>query len=93
MLLTKFSRKIIVASMFDWFLIRQTNYVIAVNFDELPNGLASQRKFWTYVQLAFRLATHLRRLASTCVDFSRASRRKGFFRLATKRKSTQVDRK
>ena len=31
-----------------------------------PNGLASRRKFWTRVRLAFRLATHLRRLASTC---------------------------
>ena len=33
-----------------------------------PNGLASRPTFWTCVQLAFRLATHLRRLASTCVD-------------------------
>ena len=36
-----------------------------------PNGLASRRKFWTCVQLAFRLATHLRRLALTCVDLRR----------------------
>ena len=33
-----------------------------------PNGLARRRKFWTCVQLAFRLATHLRGLATTCVD-------------------------
>ena len=33
-----------------------------------PNGLASRRKFWTCVQLAFRLATHLHRLATTCMD-------------------------
>ena len=33
-----------------------------------PNGLASRRKFWTCVKLAFRLATHLRGLASTCDD-------------------------
>ena len=32
-----------------------------------PNGLASQRKFWTCVQLAFRLATQLHGLALTCV--------------------------
>ena len=36
-----------------------------------PNGLASRRKFWTCVQLAFRLATHLRRLTLTCVDLRR----------------------
>ena len=36
------------------------------------NGLASRHKFWTCVQLAFHLATHLRGLAWTCVDFSRA---------------------
>ena len=33
-----------------------------------PNGLASRRKFWTCVQLAFRLATHLRRLALALVE-------------------------
>ena len=33
-----------------------------------PNGLASRRKFWTCVQLAFRLATHLRGLVWTCDD-------------------------
>ena len=33
-----------------------------------PNGLASRRKFWTCVQLAFRLATHLRRLAPLTLD-------------------------
>ena len=33
---------------------------------------ASQRKFATCVRLAFRLATHLRGLATTCVDFGRA---------------------
>ena len=33
-----------------------------------PNGLASQRKFATCVRLAFRLATHLCGLATTCVD-------------------------
>ena len=32
------------------------------------NGLASRCKFWTCVQLVFRLATHLHRLATTCVD-------------------------
>ena len=32
------------------------------------NGLASRRMFWTCVQLAFCLATHLRRLASACDD-------------------------
>ena len=32
------------------------------------NGLASRRKFWTCVQLAFRLATHLRGLAWTLVE-------------------------
>ena len=31
--------------------------------------LASRCKFRTFVQLAFRLATHLRRLATSCVDF------------------------
>ena len=35
-----------------------------------PNGLASLRKFWICVQLAFRLSSHLRRLASTCDDLS-----------------------
>ena len=45
------------------------------------NGLASRRKFWTCVQLAFRLATHLRRLAWTA---------EVFYCLDTQRKSTQV---
>ena len=39
---------------------------IAINL--WPNGLTSRHKFWTCVQLAFRLATHLRRLASTWDD-------------------------
>ena len=39
-----------------------------LNLKPWPNGLASRRKFWTCVQLAFCLATHLRRLASTCDD-------------------------
>ena len=39
-----------------------------INFKPWPNGLASRRKFWTCVQLAFRLATHLSRLATTCVE-------------------------
>ena len=47
--------------------------------------------------LAFRLATHLRGLATTCVDFGRAQIRMqvdaSFYRLATQRKSTQADRK
>ena len=33
-----------------------------------PNRLASRRKFWTFVQLAFRLATYLRGLVSTSDD-------------------------
>ena len=33
-----------------------------------PNGLASRRKFWICVQLAFRLATTWRRLALTLVE-------------------------
>ena len=37
-----------------------------------PNGLASRHKFSTCVQLGFRLATHLRGLATTCVDFGSA---------------------
>ena len=37
-------------------------------FKPWPNGLASRRKFATYVRLAFRLATHLHRLATTCMD-------------------------
>ena len=65
-----------------------------------PNGLASRRKFWTCVQLAFHLASHLRRLASTCVDFGGAQI---WMQVdasilpptwpPTKCKSTQVDRK
>ena len=39
-----------------------------VSLKPWPNGLASRRKFWTCVQLAFRLATHLRRLALTLVE-------------------------
>ena len=37
-------------------------------FKRWPNGLASRRKFWTCVQIAFRLTIHLRRLPSTCDD-------------------------
>ena len=33
-----------------------------------PNGLAFRRKFWTCVQLVFRLATHLRGLALTLLE-------------------------
>ena len=33
-----------------------------------PNGLTSPRTFWTCVQLAFHVAAHLPRLASTCDD-------------------------
>ena len=39
-----------------------------VTFKPWPNGLASWHKFWTSVQLAFHLATHLCWLASTCND-------------------------
>ena len=39
------------------------------NLKPWPNGFASRHKFnRTCVQLAFRLATHLRRLATTCRD-------------------------
>ena len=45
---------------------------IKTNIKPWPNGLTSWQKFWTCVQLAFRLATHLRqlhRLATICVDY------------------------
>ena len=64
-------------------------------FKPWPNRLANRRKFGTCAQLVFRLATHLRRLATTCVDFGRAQiwtqvDASFFYRLATQRKSTQV---
>ena len=80
-------------------------YVTTVNFwcklsEKLPgvkpwpNRLASRCKFWTCVQLAFRLATHLRRLATSCVDFGWAQIwtqvDASFYHLATRCKLTQV---
>ena len=61
-----------------WFEPRGISYLfsvivrVRVVFKPWRNGLASRRKFWTCVQLAFRLANHLRLLATTCVDFGRA---------------------
>ena len=49
--------------------VRSRPIVLALCVKPWPNGLASRRKFWICVQLAFRLATHL---ASTCVDFGGA---------------------
>ena len=43
--------------------IRTLMHALDVPRVSARNGLASRRKFWTCVQLAFRLATHLRRLA------------------------------
>ena len=59
-----------------------------------PNGLASRRKFWTCVQLAFPLATHLRRLALTLVELKFVLKStQVLHRLAAQRTSTQVHRK
>ena len=41
---------------------------IGIKLKPWPNGLASRRKFWTCVELAFPLATHLRGLALTLVE-------------------------
>ena len=60
-------------------------------FKSWTNGLASQRKFSTCVQLAFSFGHPL---AMTCDDFDRAQiRTQVFQRLVIQRKSTQVDRK
>ena len=48
------------------FILKSSHGVLCVK--PWLNRLASRRKFWTCVQLAFRLATHLRGLATPCVD-------------------------
>ena len=68
---------------------KQTSY-----YKALAKRTRKSTQVWTCIQLAFRLATHLHRLTSTCDDFGQAQIwtqvDARFYRLTTQRKSTQV---
>ena len=64
------SRHFIFAVILKNFFVPSHQESLLESLKPWPNGLASLRKFWTCVQLAFRLATHLRGLALTLVELN-----------------------